>query len=170
MKEEIINNEETEIVEGADALDNNPIVAEETVEEDLIIESLETGKVEEVVELNEEEVVVEKTDKEKFIEFAELEGYEFAKEHYGKSESELLKIKNDSLLLNNNELKEENKKLKKTINESEAISFSEEEHETGFKAIVDAHIVTGLSVDRAYSKAIKENPELYKNFMSNGGK
>jgi len=190
MKEEITNNEELEIEESADALDNNPAV-EEAMEEEAIVETLETQeKLEEeleeaaeIVEELEEELeeaaeeeffeiaeIIEKTGTEKFIEFAELEGYEFAKEHYGKSAAEILAIKHEALLLSNAKLKEENEALKKAISDADAVTFTEETPELGFKAILESHKASGLSTSRAYSKAIKENPELYNNYMNKGAK
>jgi hypothetical protein len=192
MKEEIPNNETLEIEESADALDNNPAVEEETESVEAVVELTETELSEELKEVVEEELkleievveeeleveelvssleaVVEKTEKEKFIEFAELEGYEFAKEHYGKSDAELLAVKNAALELSNASLKEENEALKKAISDADAISFSEEQPAVSFQSVIEAHKAAGLSTSRAYSKAIKDNPELYNSYMNKGAK
>jgi len=101
--------------------------------------------------------IVTPNELESFQLMADAEGYEFAKEHYGKSDIEILTLKNE-------QLKKENEDLKLSAG-AEPVAFSEEESEQDIVSIVDALKSEGMSASTAWSKAIKENPELHKKYI-----
>jgi hypothetical protein len=156
IKDEIVK-EVTEVTEELEEIQEE---VEEIQEE---VETLETETTAEVVEelsevqekLKVELDIIEKDVTKEAIEsfkaFALENTFEFACEHYGKSELEILKIKNEKL-------KEENEKLKTET--ADAIIFSEEEAEQDINMIVQGYKNEGLSASEAWRKAHKEHSEL----------
>jgi hypothetical protein len=143
--EEVEEKEELEAIqEEVEQLETN--ITEEVLEE--LTEGQEKIKVE--LDVIEKDVAQEAI--ESFKAFALENSFEFACEHYGKSEIEILKIKNT-------QLEEENKKLKTET--ADAITFSEEEEvEQDINVIVENYKKDGLSASDAWRKAHKEHSDL----------
>ena len=152
----------------------------ENEEIEVVNESLESGETADVVEAKTEEVEIPETEELEtisvdevaessllieFIKLADVEGYEFAREHFGKTEVEILKLKNEQLEKENEKLKNEKNESKPVKHEAaEPVVFSEssEEGNVDVRKIAKAKMKSGLSASQSWKEVKNQYPKQYK--------